>query len=32
MTDLPKDFPLHIHESIKAAALKRLPLLGSAFA
>ena len=32
LTGLPKEFPLHIHESIKAAALRRLPLLGSAFA
>ena len=32
LMELPKDFPLHIHESIKAAALKRLPLLDSAFA
>ena len=30
-THLPKDFPIHIHDSIERAARERLPLLESAF-
>ena len=31
LRDLPKDYPLYIHETIKAAAQARLPLLETAF-
>lgn len=31
LKDLPKNFPMHIHHSIKTAAQKRLPRLDSAF-